>query len=150
MMSDTMAFVSLVEARLTTEREAARLREDKCRSDSRQEAPVKSAIRTPSREGWTPHKNSGSEAMRPGERARALDQLARFRAQQAREAAQIAIQRRPELAAHPLDVVIDAMIQAKAQYLAQGLRMDAAGARGAIESAAVAILEVRSQRGGTL
>ena len=50
------------------------------------------------------------------------------------------MQRRPELAVHSLDVVSDAMVQAKAQYLSRGLRMDAPGAREAIETGAVALL----------
>ena len=50
------------------------------------------------------------------------------------------MRRWPELSAHSLGVVADALAKAKAAYLARGLRMDSPHARGAIEAAAVAAL----------
>lgn len=57
------------------------------------------------------------------------------------------MQRRPELLAHSLDEVADAIALAKARYLTCGFRMDAPDARIAIESAAVAALAERARRG---
>jgi hypothetical protein len=52
--------------------------------------------------------------------------------------------------ARPLDVVVDAMAHAKAQYLACGFRMDTPDARIAIESAAIAALAEQARRGTAL
>jgi hypothetical protein len=68
------------------------------------------------------------------------DPLSRWRAQQATAAAKSAMQRSPELARFSVNEVATAMRQAKEQCLAAGLRMDADGAREAIERGAVALL----------
>jgi hypothetical protein len=151
MVADTAAFVARVEARLAAEREAAQQAEERMRAEAQRlrEQSATSGVpasRRPGYEEWKRPMSSGPEAMRPGERAHAREQLARFRAQQAREAARVAMQRRPELSAHSLDVVADAMAKAKTEYLERGLRMNAPDARSAIESAAVAALAKRSPR----
>lgn len=149
MVADTTAFVARVEARLRAEREAAQQAEERMRAEARglREQPATSWLSgRQSYKEWKRPKSSGPEDMRPGERAHAREQLARFRTQQAREAARLAMQRRPELLAHSLDVVADAMAKAKTEYLERGLRMDAPDARSAIESAAVAALAKLSRR----
>jgi len=152
MVADTAAFVDGVEARLAAEKEAAQEAEETEQAEAQRLCEQKaafgaSAIRRPSHDGWKRPVSNGPAVMRPGERANALDQLARFRKQQARAVAQVAMQRRPELSVHSLDVVAQAMAEAKAQYLARGLRIDAPDARSAIESAAVAVLAERARRG---
>lgn len=152
MVADTAAFVAQIEARLAAEQVAAeteqrqqavarRLREG-------QAASVAPTFSQSSRGEWRRPVVEGPEGMQRGERHGALDQLARFRAQQARQAARIAMQRRPELAAHALETVADAMAQAKSRYLSRGLRMDAPDARESIESEAVALLAEQA-RGST-
>ncbi len=152
MAADTAAFVAAVEARLEAEREAARQAEERRQAEDQRLHEQQLALRAPavprpSHSQWERPIDNGPEGMRPGERAHAQHQLARFRAQQARTAAQVATQRRPELSVYSLDVVADAMAQAKAHYLARGLRMDASDARNTIELAAVAALAERARRG---
>lgn len=154
MAADTAAFVAGVEARLAAEREAARQAEDVKSAEAQRlreqhAASRESGLPRQSLEEWKRPVTNGPEAMGHGDRAHARDQLARFRAQQAREAARVAMQRRPELLAHSLGVVADAIAQAQEQYLARGFRIDSPDARIAIESAAVAALADRPQRGTT-
>lgn len=154
MVADTEAFVARVEARLTAEMEKARQaaeREQAVAQRTReQQAPVVHTFARHSHGQWRAAVPDGPEVMRPSERTRALDELARYRAQQARQAARTAMQRRPELSAFSVEAVAEAMVQAKAQYLGRGFRMDAPDARSAIEAAAVTILEKRgAQRRGS-
>ena len=58
--------------------------------------------------------SNGPEAVRLGERAQAFDQLARFRAQQAREAARVAMRAGLSSWPHSSDVVADAMARQSA------------------------------------
>jgi hypothetical protein len=152
MAADTAAFVAGVEARLAAERKAAQHADEMKRAEAqrlREQHAASGASGFPrqSHDEWKRPVSNGPEGMRHGDRAHALDKLARFRAQQAREAARVAMQRRPELLAYSLEVVTDAMAQAKAEYLARGFRIDAPDARIAIESAAVAALAERARRG---
>jgi hypothetical protein len=150
MIADTAAFVAGVEARLAAEREAAQQAEEVKQAEGQRLCEQQAEFGAPAicrllQDGWKRPVSNWPESMRPGERAKASDQLARFRKQKAREAAQLAMMRRPELSAHSLDVVAHAMAEAKAQYLARGLHMDAPDARSAIESAALAALSERAR-----
>ncbi len=147
MVADTAAFIDLVEARLAAQRAAAELADRLAEAARRlHEGQTKSMapFHQPSQDVWRRPRDRGPEAMPHGERRGALDQLARYRAYQASHAARVAMQRWPELRTHSLDVVTDAMVQAKAQYLSRGLRMDGPGAREAIETEAVALLAGRA------
>lgn len=140
MLADTAAFIARMEAAqwgaTAVRREVAR------KPEQRSEYFSPTARRSPG-DQWTMPTASGPEALRGVERVEALDKLARFRMQQARAAAQLAIRHWPELSAQALEVVVDAMVLAKAEYLARGGRMDAPDARRAIELAAVAALAER-------
>lgn len=141
MVADTAAFVASIEARLAAQKITTDLA-DAQRAETRglREGQPEAPFHRTSLDMWRQRLADGSGAMRHGERRSALDQLARFRVQQAMQAARVAMHRRPELAAQSLDVVANAMVQAKAQYLQRGLRLDAPGAREAIEAEAVALL----------
>jgi len=141
MIADTAAFVASVEARLAEERQ---------RTDARSLGERRSeavALRRASHDDWKQQVGNGPESMPLSQRAHARGKLAQFRAQQARQAARIAVQRRPELSVHALDVVADAMTQAKAAYIASGRRMDASDARRVIEDMAIAALAERAHGG---
>ena len=56
------------------------------------------------------------------------------------------MQRRPELSTFSVDVVADALVQAKADYIARGHRMDAPDARSVIEAGAIAVLSARGSK----
>jgi hypothetical protein len=149
MVSDTAAFVAAVEARLAAENEATRHAEEALRIEAqrlRKQSFKAPAHCRPAHDECRPSAGDGPEAMRNGEPTSARDKLSQFRAQQARQAARVAIQRRPELTRHSLDVVADAMARAKADYIGRGLRMDAPDAQIVIESAAIAALADRARR----
>lgn len=151
MIADTAAFVASVEARLAAEREATQQAEERMQTEAqrlREQRSEAAAFHRPSHDEWKRQVSNRTEALLTGERAHALDKLARFRAQQARQAARVAMQRWPELSTHTLDVVVDAMTRAKAEYIARGHRMDAPDARSVIEAAAVAALAERARGGG--
>lgn len=151
MIADTAAFVASVEAGLAAEREASRLAEKEERDEAWRLGEQRSevaALHRPSQDDWKRQVGDGPEPMPIGQRAHARDKLARYRAQQARQAALSAMQRWPELSIHTLDVVADAMMRAKAEYTARGNRMDAPEARSGIEAIAVAALAKRARRGG--
>lgn len=150
MIADTAAFVASVEARLAAEREATQQAEARMRAEAqrlREQIAEAAALHRPSGDDWKRQVSNGPEGMLTGERAHALDKLAQFRAQQARQAARVAVQRRPELSAHTLEEVADAMTRAKEEYLARGHRMDAPDARSVIEGSAVAALAKAARRG---
>lgn len=145
MAADTVAFVASVEARLADERRIAEAQQEQVLAERSPPNSGHSAVQPqlphrPSRNEWRTGLGDGPEFMRPGDRTAARDQLAQYRAQQARMAARKAMQRRPELATHPLTVVADAMAQAKVRCLARGLRMDSPNARTTIEMEAILIL----------
>jgi hypothetical protein len=146
MAADTAAFVAGVEARLVADREAARQAREKKAVEAQRSRGHRFEAATPAHDEWKHQVGYGHDGMRTSERASARDKLAQFRAQQARQAACVAIQRWPELSRHSPDVVADAMARAKAEYVGRGLRMDAPDARSVIEAAAVAALADRSRR----
>ncbi len=149
MVADTEAFIARVEARLAADREAARRSEERAQFEARRlrEQSFEAAAHCrPAHDEWKQPAGDGPEGMRTGERASARDKLAQFRAQQARQAARVAVQRWPGLSRHSLDVVADALARAKAEYVGRGLRMDAPDARSVIESAAIAALADRVRR----
>ena len=152
MIADTAAFVASVEARLAAERAATQQAEERMQAEAqrlREQRSEAAAFHRPSYDAWKRQLSNGPEVLLTGERAHALDKLAQFRAQEARQAARVAMQRWPEISTHTLDVVVDAMTRAKAEYIARGHRMDAPNARSVIEAAAVAALAERAGRGGS-
>lgn len=151
MLADTAAFVASVEARLAAERVATQQAEERVQAEAqrlREQSSEAAAFHRPAPDEWKRQVGNGPEGMPTHDRAPAVDKLAKFRAQQARQAALVAVQRRPELSAHTLEEVADALTRAKAEYLARGHRMDAPDARSVIEAAAVAALAERAGRGG--
>lgn len=143
MIADTAAFVASVEARLAAESDARRMAEERQPTDARPMGEQRSEADAPQRpphDDWKRQVGDGREPMPLSQRANARDKLAQFRAQQARQAARVAMQRRPELAIHSLDVVADALTRAKSDYVARGGRMDALDARTVIEDLAIAAL----------
>lgn len=138
MIADTEAFVAGVEAQLAADRKAAQMASESRVCGSRPQLV---------HDEWKSSVVDGPEVMRTRERMSERDKLAQFRAQQARQAARLAMQRWPELSRHGLEAVADAMARAKAEYLGRGLRMDAPDARIVIESAAIAALNDRASRG---
>jgi hypothetical protein len=147
MIADTEAFVASIEARLAAEREATQQAEETVRAEAqrlREQRLQASAIHQPSHDERRRQVSNGPEAILTGQRAHATNKLAQYRAQQARQAARVAMQRWPELSSHTLDVVADAMARAKAEYIARGHRMDAPDARSVIEAATVAALAERA------
>lgn len=134
MFADTAAFVAAVEARLAADREAER------------QADVRAAAEAQRMRDERSRQSDVSGRGRAGNTASDSQRMAQFRAQQARQAARDAIQRRPELSIFSLEVVANAMARAKAEYVGRGHRMDAPDARSAIEAAAIAALADRTLR----
>lgn len=149
MIADTAAFIADVEARLAAEREAKSLAADRISAEAQRlrERATGSIDRHPQPASqWQSPLSDGTERMFARDRTRARDSLAQFRAQQARQAARIAMQRRPELSTFSVDVVADALVQAKADYVPTGHRMDAPDARSVIEAGAIAVLSARGSK----
>jgi hypothetical protein len=145
MVADTAAFVAGVVARLAADMEAARQAREEMEAEAQRSRGHRIGAATPAPYEWEYRIGGSSKGMRTSEPASARDKLAQFRAQQALQAARVAIQRWPELSRHSLDVVADAMSRAKAEYLGRGLRMDAPDARSVIESLAIAALADRDR-----
>lgn len=147
LIADTAAFVANVEAQLAAEGKASRMAGERQLIDPRPMGDQLSGAVNPQRPpqlDWKRQVSDGPERMPLSQRADARGKLAQFRAQQARQAARMAIQRRPELSIHRLEVAADALARAKSDYVARGGRMDATDARTVIEDLAIAALAKRA------
>ena len=78
---------------------------------------------------------------RPASPAIGKDALSLYRAQQASLAARAAMGRIPSLSEFPVALVEQAIIQAKADCLTRGVKLDLPGSRNLIEAEALAILQ---------
>jgi hypothetical protein len=149
MLADTAAFVERMEAQYAAEREASRKAAEAEAAAREAERARQAAQRVPDvrevGQPWSPQ-GGGTDWRQAQVLSKGDDPLTRYRAQQALLAAKTAMARVPGLEQFRVAEVADAMVQAKAQCVAQGWKMDMDGAREALERAALSILMGREQR----
>ena len=123
--SNTKAFVARMEqeAAAADDQRAARCREQQRLSDLHAPLVVPETAR------------------RAQPAATARNALATFRAQQAAQAARKAVASLPPLGAFPLQMVAQAMVDAKADCLARGIKLSEPGSRQLIETRALELLQ---------